>query len=831
MTHFSNISAKASNIIHNFFNAKRSESIFIEANKQLMVSLYNRMPNADKNVLAILQEHITCLENYMTADDINILQQEYKDVIAECYKLIDPTFFVHSGIFQEQTGIAYLPSSLIELCESIAKPAAGSSVFLPYANVGFFIPICRQCEIHGFELNPKAWAFSQIVISANNPNAKIALGNFDESMTLSSKRKYDYIFSFPPIFIGIENQKITDAIYRMITENLAVNGEFYAILPMSFCNSLYWINVRKILLDNIDEYSATIIALPAMLQPISNVPVCLVHYAKDHKGIITLADASTEVFYAHHDVAGYKERILKVQSILDTIQNYDEKYVWIGKAFQLTGNISLQPSRYLQKQYLPKINRGERLVKLSDLIEPVPLFVNTELRELARRRNDTSHINNIHVPNKIYESQERSFHLLGMKQLSNSYLNCELERKNIPLTSQIQYQELGEDCLLVGFIGDKFKVARLHGVSKEKPVALRHEITPFKLKSNLVTEDYLLRALMSKETEAQARAMSTGAIISRLSRQDLLSIQIVVPQLDRQIELCKEDTRKVLTDSDRKISESFEEFRRDMHMKKHAIGQTIFNLKNWWKILQKARKEGNGVLCDTATVGTSEPIPVSEIYNHLQDVISQLQQQINKFDRGNGLEIKNFALTDFIEEYISSPKNQSPLFRYLYDGTSHHAVHTLPTIQFNNETGKFYATGDESLDKGNPIEYVDFAPEALKIIFDNIVNNAISHGFDNSNNIRNYIKIELSSEGTDHIITISNNGRPLDKRLTEQDVFTYNKSTKNGKDHFGIGGYEIYRLMQEFGGDAVLESDPNSDFPVTYKLIFHNTNIIQNIEL
>lgn len=54
----------------------------------------------------------------------------------------------------------------------------------------------------------------------------------------------------------------------------------------------------------------------------------------------------------------------------------------------------------------------------------------------------------------------------------------------------------------------------------------------------------MLRCIMSEETELQARKMSTGAIISRLSQQDILSICIVVPKLlSQQENLCKDDTK------------------------------------------------------------------------------------------------------------------------------------------------------------------------------------------------------------------------------------------------------------------------------------------------
>lgn len=240
-----------------------------------------------------------------------------------------------------------------------------------------------------------------------------------------------------------------------------------------------------------------------------------------------------------------------------------------------------------------------------------------------------------------------------MKELSASYLNCDINRKDIPVPNKKEYRILMTDSLLIGFIGGKFKVGRVHGISKNTPIALRHEVIAIQLKSNIVTEDYLLRCIMSEETELQARKMSTGAIISRLSQQDILSICIVVPKLlSQQENLCKDDTRSSLTESDRKLLESAESFRRDIHMKKHAIGQTIFNLNNWMKVLQRARRDGNGIVDDNAIVGTIHKTKVSDIYTNLQSIMQELQAKIAKLDSGYGMQSQDISLVDFIEEYI-----------------------------------------------------------------------------------------------------------------------------------------------------------------------------------
>ncbi len=788
MTQFAELSSEARNIVFNFFSAMRKKNIFAKANFQLMASLYQKRSNVNVDVLKTLENYIEPLELYMSAEEIACLQSEYAAVIRGCIKSRD---FNVSSVIDSEDARLHIPSSLVELSVAIANPEVGSSVFLPFVGDGSFITSCENFSVDGFETDNIGWAISQIVANSVNPNANI-LHSHNEC---NSNKKYNYIFSFPPMLTGQDNRKLVDYIKDLLKNNLADKGEFYAVLPLSFCYNTAWSDVREALLNSSKEYSIIIIELPPMLQPVTSVSLCLALFVKDNKGNVLLADASGIEFFAQHDVAGSKELYLKVKSVIETIEKRDEKYVWSCQTSDITKGIDLIPSRHLIYQNLSPAIAGERLVKLSDLISIVPLT----------------------------KEESRVIPLVGIRELSSEYLNCDIKRADVPMSNKKESEMITKNCFLASFVGGKFKVGRLTGITKLNSVALKADIVPFKIKSSIVTEDFLLRSIISEESEKQAKALSSG-VIYRLSKEDFLSIWVRVPSLDRQKELFKEDTRSSLTEVDRKIIESHEEFRRDMHMKKHAIGQTLLNFNNWWKVLQKARKEGNGVVCDNAIVGKTQPITLADVYDNIQQAITKLQLQINKFDRGNGMEIKNFAITEFIEDYIA--QNQSPVFKYIYDITPHHMEHDVPDFDFDEETGRIIDYGELAFCAGDPWEFVDFAPDALKIIFDNIVSNAVSHGFEDRIDCSNIIKVELNSEGSNFVVMISNNGKPLDNQISIQDVFTYNRSSKNGKNHYGIGGYEVQKLMREFGGDAILLSNPESEFPVTYKLIFYKTNLL-----
>lgn len=63
------------------------------------------------------------------------------------------------------------------------------------------------------------------------------------------------------------------------------------------------------------------------------------------------------------------------------------------------------------------------------------------------------------------------------------------------------------------------------------------------------------------------------------------------------------------------------------------------------------------------------------------------------------------------------------------------------------------------------------------------------------------------------------------------DITVYGQTSGNSNTHFGIGGYEIKKLMEEFGDKLEIISEPENEFTVTYRLIFHDTNIDSSFEL
>ena len=151
MTQFSVLTPETKAIVVNFFNAQMKKSIFCEPSKQLMVSLYRLMPEADLKVTSILKQYIVSLPDHFHKSQIDILKSEYSAVVKFCYDHKD-----YAGISTRRSDEFYIPQSLIDLCMSIAEPKTGSSVFVPYSGDGSFAYHVADCKIDGFDCNEKS---------------------------------------------------------------------------------------------------------------------------------------------------------------------------------------------------------------------------------------------------------------------------------------------------------------------------------------------------------------------------------------------------------------------------------------------------------------------------------------------------------------------------------------------------------------------------------------------------------------------------------------------------------------------------------------------------
>ncbi len=763
---------------HNFFTPSVSESAlaiikkhsyadwFHEKPSKIIASLYAYRGNANPRVLKSLHNDIYSF----TKEEGDALCAEYTEVIMLCFELMR-----RHSINSRKNGSIELPQSLLEIVGGIISTNPDAKVFLPFAGKGDLALSAPECFFDGTEINPRDWALSQILFDALGLKGDIRLIKEPEK-AFDIKGKVDFIFSAPPISDGRKEFNRCEALAFTLANRLSEGGTACILVPTPRLSGNNWKPLRKYMLNNIDGLVSTVVALPAILRPFTVVEQSLViiRKQKNPMGTIRFFNGLDKFFYQprHFNDSPY---VLKVDEILQELNNPTSAYVVSISSSTINEDTNFSADRFFVNQVLPELKGGERLVKLSDLID-------------------------IPASERLCKEIEKA-RIVSMQQLSFNYLTSVIDITKTYKIAPNGCDKLFPGTILVGYMGGKFKVGQTPETLPE-PTVLRHEVVQFYLKPDApISKDFLLRSLMSEYVRNQAHMLDAGNTITRLSKEDLFSLQIIVPSREEQDRLVFSDGVAGMSQADQEKVKFFSEFRKDMHMKKHAIGQTIFNLNNWLMNLADAREECHGILDDNAEVGGVVKIKVADIYENISLAMQILDRQISTLDVGYGMKSTSIKLDDFVSDYIAS--HPIPLVKYDF---------SMQNISSDSEDAS-----EESL-SGT----IDFPKEALTIIFDNIIANAVSHGF--SNDTEHTIRFSIEAEGSNFIISVANDGAPLPADRAPEDFFIYGVS-EGGKNHLGIGAYQIRNLMREFDGDAEIISTPGEEFTVTYRLIFTKTTL------
>ncbi len=208
--------------------------------------------------------------------------------------------------------------------------------------------------------------------------------------------------------------------------------------------------------------------------------------------------------------------------------------------------------------------------------------------------------------------------------------------------------------------------------------------------------------------------------------------------------------------------------------------------------LLKSAIESRDCLRSQDVIGRVSGITTSEIISQIREDMNVMLNDIkgiNTFDEY--LETDTINLSSFIREYCETHKDTS----FNYD---------LTEVQ-------------ESREKGNII----FNADAMRLIFDNVINNAVEHGFFNRNN--NIIKFVLKEDKRKIYLDICNNGHSISSQEIIENSFNLSNGTSSNdkKSHSGQGLHDIEDIMSMLDGLFDLVCD-ESDFPVKYRFVFAN---------
>jgi len=790
------IETRTRQIIDKFVSSKNHPIFDIKANIELAASLYRLKEEGGAkkgHVLSILKDYLVDFDGILSEEEVLNLLENYQQVIFYVLdSLIDGSASIGNGIYTQPKELAYL-------CLHLAALPEGSRVYNPFAGMCSYSRFSPDLEMHGEEIHRESWAISQILLDAQGSNANITLG--DSFAELHNKdNSYDGVIMTPPFQMrGVDNE--LSAIRYAIENKLKNGGILVTVLPSSFMSSPAHeeTELREYLVRN--GFIRGVISLPKMFIGTS-IQICVLVAQKKSANNFMLIDGRDFVSKADN----YRlTPVFLTDSLIESISAQNENYCKILTSAELQDGNNLQPSRYLID--LPALESNQEIYKIGDLIE-IYNFPRVDSRTL-----------NI-----------KGYNIIRSANLSTDYIKCQINPSKYEPSQHFVGKIIDKKCILVYCVGDGIKVGVF--VPDGQETLYHNEMFCFNLTeigSKVVTQEYFLKMILSDYVHKQVMALQTGVTIPRLSHEDFRSIRIPVECMDAQKQIVEKDYKGAISEGEKKLEYALNNYKEDIRMKKHAMGQHMRTLGSWMTILNYYLESSDGKIDINKTIDMKPPITFLEIIKLIGNQVDILGSDVSKFtaSESESGEAKMVNLHEFLKEYADI--HRDPRFKWdpIENEKDAYASEDLPDIE-ENEDGSFSVKkGHYIIRKGDPIFYAKVDAKALTIILDDIVSNACEHGFVGEGDFR--IKISWQLDDDDIVIKVANNGLPINEFMTEHRILAYGESTSLGHNgHSGIGGYQIKKIIEQYKGSIKISNDIYSEYPVTYKISLPS-NIISSL--
>ena len=223
---------------------------------------------------------------------------------------------------------------------------------------------------------------------------------------------------------------------------------------------------------------------------------------------------------------------------------------------------------------------------------------------------------------------------------------------------------------------------------------------------------------------------------------------------------------------------------------KHRLSNEIMPIRMAVERLQSFAKNNPDGIKLSDIVGKKTNQSVDNLLEGLLHSIAQIETEIDNITQTGDVNEQVLNVVQFLNSYLDKKALEYP------------AIFKTEKIGFDAD--------DEFR--------IKLSPKALEELLDNIVSNAVRHGFTDKNR-QDYL-LQVSIESTDNDmcrITIANNGEPMSERA--RNTYFERGSFAGPTGNTGIGGNRVYDICDKAGGRA-LEPYSKEGFPVVISVEF-----------
>lgn len=428
----------------------------------------------------------------------------------------------------------------------------------------------------------------------------------------------------------------------------------------------------------------------------------------------------------------------------------------------------------------------------------------------------------------ILSDKEKNILVVAPTNLSTRYEDAKLCKENLhPAGTPLFEKQLGllsnimQPCVLLFGRKDKLVAGYIKDLPSEGIVA--YWLFACFVPKEGIDVRYVAALLLTPEVRNQIISICEGEVDAQLF--PLIMDKIIVSNhtdLERATFL-SEANYNAFESSRKELEQEHESYIKAVRMRKHALTQSASAIEATFYALNAYRERQNGTISDNERISRIKQTTVKDAFEYLSMATKDLLVKLDHIADVEYTFTKPEWINpeEFVESYIQKHENGWVNFKPVVKWAKGHNLADKDLTDLSEEI---------ILHKGDPIYTMMFPRDALKQILDNIVSNAISHGFKDESRHDYQLRFSWETDGTALKICVENNGAPIPSDRSTSSLLEYGVSTSlNSNGHHGIGCNEIDSIMRKYDGMIELVSSPDDEFRVKYILTFNRTNILKTL--
>lgn len=751
------------------------------AEAHLLVTLYKRIAgeNTDQNILEALSK-------YTAAFYTNALNEEEMAFLANHFSKVS-TFIFNNFADKYLKGWIDRPTQKVyEIIEKLKKVEAGKTIFIGRAGLCDMALLFPNCTIKGYseygffeELSgdKEMWALGQIRLFAAGIKSEI-------KPLYEDTKNSQYMSDVDIAIFDTDADLFFNGSEHLFFQYMKPNSEFLLFLDKQNAAGNSMAGLTKMLVEKKCIYS-------------------IVSF-EEHNAILSTTQTTICV------------RANKSTSDVVCIKNNAT-----GEQMQLSANM-LDPTILWPSYYLTaKPKEGISLSEIVSFLDFRPKKIEDFVFKKTTFNDEKECIE------LILSDKEKTIPVIAPINLSTGYEDAELYEAQLKQAGDPLFEKLlrwlgkiSQPCVFCYGRKDKFVAGYIRKIPSEGIVAYRQLVCLVPKKS--IDVRYVAALLLTPEVRNQIISICEGEVDAHLF--PLIMDKIIVPNhtdLERATFL-SEANYNAFESSRKELEQEHKSYIKAVRMRKHALTQSASSIEATFYALNAYRERKEGTISDNERISRIAQTTVKDAFEYLSkatkdllvklDHIADVEYTFNKPEWINPEE--------FVESYIQKHENGWVNFKPVVKWAKGHNLADKDLTDLSGET--ILHKGETILHKGEPIYTMMFPRDALKQILDNIVSNAISHGFIDKSCHNYQLRFSWEIDGTTLKICVENNGAPIPSDRSTSSLLEYGVSTSlNSNGHHGIGCNEIDGIMRKYDGKIELISSPDDEFRVKYILTFN----------